>query len=751
MVRRFLTLAVTLAAVGAGGAIAAVTSTDPAGTVIENGAKVFPLVLAKGPDAGATTPGGSDALAEIASAGATTLKIGPATTAWTSADIADAERLDRAAAAHGLSTWVNLSTESQATPGSTNDALLAQVVSSLKADPGAGAIALWKGADEPLFSGISPAALQFAYCRATGRGSVSWCGSEPVLDSDHAWVTVEAPRGTAPQLEPYSSVTDLHGVDVYPVTLAAPAPDLHAVGRWTSTLAQVTPNRAVWTTIQICASGSSDSASGTFILPTFAQERYMAYDAIINGARSLAFYGGNIAGCFSPSDRTAGWNWTFWGSVLKPLLGELNSLSPLAPALVNGATTQAMTTSDSSTQAISRAGAGTDLWVIAARGGSGSAAVTMSGLPAGVTNGTVYTEGRSIAVANGTFTDDFSQWAVHVYQFVPSAAPLPTIASFAPASGSPGTTVAIRGANLGGATAVEFGTVAAAFSLVSAGEIDTTVPAGAATAPIRVTTGGGTAVTSVPFTLSPVPPPPPDVGSGGSSSSMPDLSVTLVPRLGSIGPGDADEVIASVRNAGGTGSLQTHLAVQLPPTLSLLGPPFFERGSGCVGTSSIDCFLDYIPGGQETRVILEVRASAPGAQTISATVSSDRDSNLGNNTAMASVQVAAATPPLSPTSPGTVKRGKTLNGDARANRLTGTAYADVLNGFGGNDVLEGGGGDDILTGGSGNDILKAGPGSDTVRARDGSRDTVDCGAGRDLVLADRVDRVARNCEQVRRR
>ena len=51
------------------------------------------------------------------------------------------------------------------------------------------------------------------------------------------------------------------------------------------TLAQITPSRNVWTTLQICHSGSFD-ANGNFVLPTLVQERYMIYDAIINGARS---------------------------------------------------------------------------------------------------------------------------------------------------------------------------------------------------------------------------------------------------------------------------------------------------------------------------------------------------------------------------------------------------------------------------------------------------------------------------------
>jgi hypothetical protein len=43
----------------------------------------------------------------------------------------------------------------------------------------------------------------------------------------------------------------------------------------------------------------------------------------------------------------------------------------------------------------------------------------------------------------------------------------------------------------------------------------------------------------------------------------------------------------------------------------------------------------------------------------------------------------------------------------------------------------------------------AGPGSDVVRAKDGARDTITCGAGRDLVYADRADHIARDCERVR--
>ena len=137
----------------------------------------------------------------------------------------------------------------------------------------------------------------------------------------------------------------------------------------------------------------------------------MIYDAIINGARMLAFFGGNNPRCWNAADAGHAWSWTFWNTVLEGLIGEINAISPLAPALVNVGTTQVLHSSDATTQVISRAGNTNDLWVMAARGGTGTASVTIDGIPPTVTSGTVYTEGRSVSVANGSFTDEFDRWA----------------------------------------------------------------------------------------------------------------------------------------------------------------------------------------------------------------------------------------------------------------------------------------------------------------------------------------------------
>ncbi len=108
-------------------------------------------------------------------------------------------------------------------------------------------------------------------------------------------------------------------------------------------------------------------------------------------------------------------------------------------------------------------------------------------------------------------------------------------------------------------------------------------------------------------------------------------------------------------------------------------------------------------------------------------------------------------------------------GGAAADGLQGAKGNDRLKGKDGNDALDadrgrdrlaggkdrdrldGGGGPDVLIGGPGKDRHEGGPGSDTIKARDGERDKVSCGSGRDTAIADKKDRVDRDCERVRRR
>ncbi len=98
-----------------------------------------------------------------------------------------------------------------------------------------------------------------------------------------------------------------------------------------------------------------------------------------------------------------------------------------------------------------------------------------------------------------------------------------------------------------------------------------------------------------------------------------------------------------------------------------------------------------------------------------------------------------------------------LRGDSGNDRVNGESGVDRLDGGSGNDRLGGGSGNDRLTDRRGRDTFIGGAGHDRIDARDSAagdrrkHDVIRCGAGHDTVLADRRDKVARDCERVTRR
>ncbi|KAA9325979.1 LamG-like jellyroll fold domain-containing protein [Adhaeribacter soli] len=80
--------------------------------------------------------------------------------------------------------------------------------------------------------------------------------------------------------------------------------------------------------------------------------------------------------------------------------------------------------------------------------------------------------------------------------------PAPDISSFTPGTAPTGCAVVITGNDFSGATSVTFnGTAAASFTVNSATQLTATIPAGASTGKISITTAGGTAVSSTDFTV----------------------------------------------------------------------------------------------------------------------------------------------------------------------------------------------------------------------------------------------------------
>jgi hypothetical protein len=187
-------------------------------------------------------------------------------------------------------------------------------------------------------------------------------------------------------------------------------------------------------TLQIAWSGVAPSQQNPAHVPRFPtlqQERFMAYQAIVNGARGLVFFGGHLTQVASPADAAAGWNWTFWERVLRPLVTELGSTA-LAPALAAPDAKLPLKASVPGVELVAREVAGS-LFVIAVRRGGSVSRVKFTGLPKQATGGRVLFEYvqepppppieaghqvfRAVDVASGGFSDWFAPHDVHVYRF----------------------------------------------------------------------------------------------------------------------------------------------------------------------------------------------------------------------------------------------------------------------------------------------------------------------------------------------
>jgi hypothetical protein len=94
---------------------------------------------------------------------------------------------------------------------------------------------------------------------------------------------------------------------------------------------------------------------------------------------------------------------------------------------------------------------------------------------------------------------------------VTTPAPLPMVSFFNPASGREGDPVQINGTGFNGATSVVFagGRPVSSFTVSNGTIIFTTVPTGAQSGPVTITTPAGSGTSGIPFTVNgPVPPPP---------------------------------------------------------------------------------------------------------------------------------------------------------------------------------------------------------------------------------------------------
>jgi hypothetical protein len=251
------------------------------------------------------------------------------------------------------------------------------------------------------------------------------------LDTNHPLAIIQAPRGTVDTLRPYDFTGDITGLDIYPVSYPPGKNSLLAnkeismVGDYTKMMMEVSYGRMpVWMVLQIAWSGVVKPGT-TLRFPTFAEERFMTYQAIINGARGLIYFGGNVQQALTPEDAKLGWNWNFWNRVLRSVVEEVGTKSPLEPALVAPESKLPVKLTHGAGIEYCVREAGGDIFILACKREGATIQATFENLPVPDGEAEVMFESpRKVKVAGGKFTDWFGPFEVHVYrlrQGIPTA------------------------------------------------------------------------------------------------------------------------------------------------------------------------------------------------------------------------------------------------------------------------------------------------------------------------------------------
>ncbi len=377
--------------------------------MVIDGKKVFPIGFTTSPDPDSKTPAGKSAIQELADAGATFLRAGPLGSSWTEEKFAAETKMQDAAAKYGMHCWLNLR-EASAFKKPEDEALFRRIVTTFRNHPGMGC---YKGVDEPEWgkAKVEPMADMYKLLKK--------------MDPNHPLVIIQAPRGTMENLKKYNPYADILGFDIFPVgfppgrhsQFVETNSEISMVGDYTRRAVELSEGKkGVWMTLQIAWSGI-EPRSKTIRFPTFPEERYMTYAAIINGARGLIYFGGAIHEVLTEEDRKLGWNWRFWNRVLRPVVEEIGTKSPLYPALVAPNSKMPVQAKGDGIEFCVRE-VGNEIFLLACKRSHTTEQVEFSGLPSSVANADVlFEEPRIIKMKDGKLTDWFAPFDVHVYRF----------------------------------------------------------------------------------------------------------------------------------------------------------------------------------------------------------------------------------------------------------------------------------------------------------------------------------------------
>lgn len=249
------------------------------------------------------------------------------------------------------------------------------------------------------------------------------------IDPDHLMYMNHAPVNLVSTLQKYNAGTDIVACDIYPVVPHGIRPmfalfddgmqgdlsncTISQVGEYTDKMRRVAgPNKPVFMVLQgfswemLRKAGERDSSK--ILYPTFEQSRFMAYDAIIHGANGILYWGT----AYTPQPSA------FWTN-LKRVVRELADLQDVLAAGTESLPViktyhETGHSIDAGVEFIAKKANG-EVYLLSANADKNPVKTTFSGL-SDFSHVRVLNENRSLAIVDGSFTDSYDPFAVHIYK-----------------------------------------------------------------------------------------------------------------------------------------------------------------------------------------------------------------------------------------------------------------------------------------------------------------------------------------------
>ena len=369
-----------------------------------NGKLWFPIGLSPGPPLGGKDPLGRDPLDVVKAAGINCFRVG--------GQAADADRVEIPSeyvdlvGDHGMYVFVNLRELTVLDPQfSERREKLRAMIEKYREHP---AMAAWKSMDEPTVglrkTPVDQMLAAYKLIKQADPNHPVWLNHSP-----GGWHNYGL----------YRDVCDISGVDVYPISVPMGVASklanrqISCIGDYMDIISKAMDGRKpILMVLQVGWSGASPPKH-IRVFPTFHQERYMAYQAIINGANGLLFFGSQKA--LEGRDAELGFNWTFWNEILRPLMREIGEGSELHQAMMALPSKLPLEVKGAPDIEFTVREVGPYVYILAAKREGAEAPVSFSGdFLAGEAE--VLFEGRKLPIMNGAFADRFGRNDVHVYR-----------------------------------------------------------------------------------------------------------------------------------------------------------------------------------------------------------------------------------------------------------------------------------------------------------------------------------------------